>query len=129
MKLRNHLIQLRRFELQEKNRKVSDIEYMIREFEQMAADLDRQVHAEEERTGIRDPQHFSYSTFAKSARQRRDNLKNSVTDLLAQLEAAVQAREAAELELAKVQSPADRETADRAAPRRVDAPADSLTMR
>lgn len=109
MKLRNHLIHLRRFELQEKVRKVTDLEYMIREFEQMAADLDRQVHAEEERTGIRDPNHFSYSTFAKSARQRRDNLKTSVADLLAQLEAAQQARESAEQELSKVQPAAERE--------------------
>jgi len=109
MKLRNHLVHLRRFELQEKVRKVADLEYMIREFEQMAADLDRQVAAEEERTGIRDPGHFSYSMFAKSARQRRDNLKTSVADLLQQLEAAVQAREAAELELAKVVPAAERD--------------------
>jgi hypothetical protein len=125
MKLRNHLIHLRRFELQEKVRKVTDLEYMIREFEQMASDLDRQVHAEEERTGIRDPNHFSYSTFAKSARQRRDNLKTSVADLLAQLEAAQQARESAELELAKVQPAGDREP-DRVV-RRPDAP-DTLAL-
>lgn len=109
MKLRNHLLHMRRFELQEKVRKVADLEYMIREFEQMAVDLDRQVHAEEERTGIRDPEHFSYSTFAKSARQRRDNLKTSVADLHAQLEVALQAREAAELELTKVQPAGERD--------------------
>ena len=113
MKLRNHLAQLRRFELQEKIRKVNDLEYMVREFEHMASDLDRQVMAEEERTGIRDPNHFSYSTFAKSARQRRDNLKTSVGDLMAQLEAAVQAREEAEQELAKVDSTAAREEENR----------------
>ena len=103
MKLRNHLAQLRRFELQEKIRKVNDLEYMVREFEHMASDLDRQVAAEE------DPNHFSYSTFAKSARQRRDNLKTSVSDLMAQLEAALQARQEAELELAKVDSAVARE--------------------
>jgi hypothetical protein len=125
MKLRNHLIHLRRFELQEKVRKVTDLEYMIREFEQMASDLDRQVHAEEERTGIRDPNHFSYSTFAKSARQRRDNLKTSVADLMSQLDAAQQARESAELELAKVQPSAEREP-ERVV-RRPDAP-DTLAL-
>lgn len=119
MKLRNHLAQLRRFELQEKIRKVNDLEYMVREFEHMASDLDRQVTAEEDRTGIRDPNHFSYSTFAKSARQRRDNLKTSVADLMAQLEAALQARQEAELELAKVDNAVAREEEAR---ERSDAP-------
>ena len=54
----------------------------------MAADLDRQIAAEETRTGVKDPAHFSYSTFAKSASQRRDNLRASADGLKAKLEAA-----------------------------------------
>ena len=61
-----------RFEADEKSRKVSELEDMIREFEQVASDLERQIQAEEERTGVRDPAHFNYSTFARSATQRRE---------------------------------------------------------
>lgn len=82
-----------RFEADEKVRKVSDLEQMIREFEQVAVDLDRQIQAEEERTGVRDPAHFNYSTFARSAAQRRDNLRASAAGLKARLDAAVRERD------------------------------------
>ena len=74
MKSREAAARLKRFEADEKARKVAELEHMIREFEGMASDLDRQVIAEEERTGVKDPAHFAYSTFARSASQRRDNL-------------------------------------------------------
>ena len=61
---------------------------MVRDFEQMIVDLSRQITAEEERTGIKDAAHFAYSTFAKAAAQRRDNLVTSVADLRLKLEAA-----------------------------------------
>jgi flagellar protein FliJ len=61
---------------------------MIREFENMAFDLDRQIKAEEDRTRIKDPAHFAYSTFAKSASLRRDNLRTSAEGLRVELETA-----------------------------------------
>jgi hypothetical protein len=61
---------------------------MISDFEHVAADLARQIAAEEERTGIKDPAHFAYSTFAKAAGLRRANLLTSVADLRVKLEAA-----------------------------------------
>ena len=73
MKPRESALRLKRFETEEKIRKVADLESMIREFDQMAADLDRQIANEEDRTGVKDRFHFAYSTFAKSALQRRDN--------------------------------------------------------
>lgn len=88
MKARETALKLKRFEADEKARKVSDLEQMIREFETMAHDLDRQIHAEEDRTGIKDASHFNYSTFAKSAAQRRDNLRSSIAELMVRLEAA-----------------------------------------
>ena len=88
MKSPETALRLRRFEADEKARKVQDLEYMIHDFEQMSADLDRQIHAEEERTGIKDVSHFSYSTFAKSAKQRRDNLVASIDELREKLTAA-----------------------------------------
>lgn len=82
-----------RFEADEKQRKVQDLEQMINEFEQVATDLDRQIKAEEERTGIRDSAHFAYSTFARSAAQRRDNLKASAAGLKPRLEEAMRERD------------------------------------
>lgn len=88
MKSREAVLKLRRYELEERLRTVTDLESMIRDFEQLAGDLDRQVTVEEDRTGIKDPKHFAYSTFAKAVAQRRDNLRVSVLDLKAKLELA-----------------------------------------
>jgi flagellar protein FliJ len=93
MKSRETALRLKRFEADEKARKVADLEHMIREFEAMAADLDRQIQAEEDRTGIKDPGHFAYSTFAKSAGARRDNLRTSVSELRLKLAAAQRERD------------------------------------
>ena len=95
MKARENALRIRRHVVDEKNRKVEDLERMIREFDVMAADLDRQIQAEEDRTGIRDRSHFSYSTFAKSAAQRRDNLRTSNDAMREQLAAAVRERDEA----------------------------------
>ncbi|MEW5965096.1 MAG: flagellar export protein FliJ [Pseudomonadota bacterium] len=86
---------VKRFDVDEKARKVTDLEHMIRDFETMASDLDRQIQAEEEQTGIKDKAHFAYSTFAKSASQRRDNLRASVAELRTRLESAVRELEEA----------------------------------
>jgi flagellar protein FliJ len=88
MKPRDSALRLKRFEATERARKVASIETMIGDFEHVAADLARQVAAEEERTGIKDPVHFAYSTFAKAASLRRANLLTSVADLRVKLENA-----------------------------------------
>src|ERR1700736_1734598 len=77
MKSRETLIPLKKFQVDEKRRKVMQIEGMIAEFDRMAADLDREILAEQERAGIHDPAHFAYPTYAKAALNRRDNLKRS----------------------------------------------------
>ncbi len=102
MKVREAALRLKRFEAEEKAQKVKALEQMIREFEQMAQDLERQVSAEEERTGIRDTSHFAYSTFARSAVQRRSNLLASIADLEAKLASAVQERDEVLEELGQV---------------------------
>ena len=58
MKARESALRLKRFAADEKQRKVADLEHMIREFDGMASDLDRQIKAEEDRTGVRDPGPF-----------------------------------------------------------------------
>ncbi len=82
-----------RFEADERVRKVNDLEHMIREFEHVAADLERQIQAEEERTGVRDAAHYNYSTFARSATVRRENLLASAAGLKTRLEDAIRERD------------------------------------
>ena len=88
MKSRDALIRLKRFDVEEKRRKVADIEAMIGDFNHMAVDLDRQITIEQERAGISDVNHYAYPTFAKAAIQRRNNLAASAADLAARLAAA-----------------------------------------
>ena len=109
MKPRESALRLKRFAAEEKTRKVADLEAMIREFDQMAADLNRQIATEEDRTGVKDRSHFAYSTFAKAAAQRRDNLTVSVEDLRAKLAVAVQDRDTANDILSKSETGENRE--------------------
>ncbi|MBL4757716.1 MAG: flagellar export protein FliJ [Rhizobiales bacterium] len=88
MKSRKSLIRLKRFQVDEKRRQVSDIESMIADFQKMSGELDMQIKAEQERSGIDDVTHFAYPTFAKAAMQRRDNLLTSVEELNIQLATA-----------------------------------------
>ena len=88
MKSRDSLIRLKRFQVDEKRRQVAQIEMMIAEFERLAADLDQQIRAEQERTGIHDVTHYAYPTFARAAMQRRDNLRTSTEELRTQLQDA-----------------------------------------
>ena len=88
MKSRDALIRLKRFDVEEKRRKVADIEAMIGDFNHMAVDLDRQIAIEQERAGVSDVNHYAYPTFAKAAMQRRNNLAASAADLAAKLAAA-----------------------------------------
>src|SRR5215467_3384975 len=82
------LIRLKKFQVDEKRRQVAQIEMMINDFERMAAELDQQIDIEHQKTGISDVAHFAYSTFAKAAIARRDNLLNSSADMKGKLEAA-----------------------------------------
>jgi len=79
------------------------IEGMIGEFERIAGDLDREIRTEQERSGIHDPSHFAYPTYAKAAMQRRENLKRSADDLKTQLDEAKEAFADALAELKKVE--------------------------
>lgn len=82
------LIRLKKFQVDEKRRQVAQIQMMISDFERMASELDQQIDIEQTKTGISDVAHFAYSTFAKAALTRRDNLLNSANDMKGKLEAA-----------------------------------------
>jgi hypothetical protein len=111
MKSREGTLRLKRFQVEEKRRQVGQIEAMIAEFERMARELNDQVLAEQERSGIHDAGHFAYPTFAKAASQRRDNLAASERALRDRLAAAKAAHEEAEAELAKAEAIAERDMA------------------
>jgi len=103
MKSRETLIRLKKFQVDEKRRKVAQIEAMIAEFERIAGDLDREIKVEQDRAGIHDPGHFAYPTYAKAAMTRRENLKRSTGELRTQLDEAKAALGEAFEELKKVE--------------------------
>ena len=103
MKSRDTLIRLKKFQVDERRRKVAQIEGMIAEFERMAAELEREIKTEQERAGIHDPAHFAYPTYAKAAMQRKENLKRSADELKVQLDDAKAALGEAFEELKKVE--------------------------
>lgn len=104
MKARENLVRLKRFQVNEKRKQLTQLDMMISEFERMAAELDLQIAAEEKKAGITDVNHFAYPTFAKAARQRRDNLMGSQADLKQQRESAQSLLEEAEAELARAEA-------------------------
>lgn len=110
MKSRDNAVRLKRFQIEEKRRQVGQIETMIEEFNRMISDLDQEIEAEHRRTGIADDKHFAYSTFARAAIQRRENLQTSVSDLDSQLTTARAALDLAEAELARDEERIDRDS-------------------
>ena len=110
MKSRETLIRLKKFQVDEKRRKVMQIETMIAEFDRMGTDLEREIKTEQERAGIHDPAHFAYPTYARAALQRRDNLLQSAQDLEGQREDARAELEEAFEDLKKFEILDDRET-------------------
>src|SRR5438034_99678 len=103
MKSRETLVRLKKFQVDEKRRKVGQIESMIADFERIAFDLEREIKAEQDRAGIHDPNHFAYPTYAKAAIQRRENLKRSADELRIRLEDAKSLLSEAFEELKKVE--------------------------
>lgn len=111
MKSRETLIRLKKFQVDERRRRLAQIEAMVAEFERMAADLEREITLEQERAGIHDPAHYAYPTYAKAAIGRRENIKRSKADLTSQLEAAREALGDAFNELKKVELIEERDQA------------------
>ncbi|MHA6645721.1 flagellar export protein FliJ [Mesorhizobium sp. A623] len=103
MRPRGNLVGLRQFQVNEKRRQRLQLDMMIADFERMVRELDYQIDAEEKKVGISDINHFAYPTFAKAVRLRRDNLKNSQSDLQRQRTAAEPSLSEAEAELSKAQ--------------------------
>jgi flagellar export protein FliJ len=103
MKSRENLVRLKQFQVNEKRRQLTQLDMMIAEFDRMATELELQITAEEKKAGITDINHFAYPTFAKAARLRRDNLKDSQFDLAQQKSTAEAILAEAEAELSKAE--------------------------
>ncbi len=115
MKSRDSLVRLKRFQVDEKRRRVAQIESMAADFLRIAADLDREIVNEEQKAGIADPLHFAYPTYARAARARRENLVRSAAELKEQLSDAKGQLDEANADLVKAQGLEGREKgADRA---------------
>jgi hypothetical protein len=69
------------FDPDERRRRIAQIETMIAEMAHAAVQLDREIEAEQVRSGINDPTHYAYPTYAKAAGARRDNLRRSIEQL------------------------------------------------
>jgi len=82
------VLRQKQFEVNEKETKVALLRSMIRDFDNVIGQLERQIAAEEGRTKIKDAQHPAYSMFAKAAAKRRQNLLVSVAHTRSMLDVA-----------------------------------------
>ena len=118
MKSRDTVVRLKRFQVEERRRRVRQIELMVAEFARISGELEREIANEDKRAGISDPRHFAYPTYARAAAARRDNLKSSIGELTAQLEDAKAALDEAQAELVKAEA---LEVRDKGTERQIDA--------
>jgi hypothetical protein len=109
MKSRDNAVRVKDFAVREKRRRLGQLDLMINEFNRMADELTVQIESEERKSGISDVSHFAYSTFAKAARLRRDNILNSREDLASKRAAALDELTSAEAELSRAEALDQRE--------------------
>ncbi|MHC5307911.1 flagellar export protein FliJ [Bartonella sp. LJL80] len=109
MKPRESVVRLKMFQVREKRRQISQLDMMMAEFERMATELEMQIASEERKSGLTDIHHFAYPTFARAARQRRENLMNSIRDLQIQKASAEMALHESEAELERAQALEERD--------------------
>jgi len=81
MKPRESTIQAKEFRAASLRRQLAQFDRMIADLEVIRGELAKQIETEEKRTGVADPENFAYSTVARAARDRRDNLTETLTDL------------------------------------------------
>ena len=84
------LIRVRQWELEEKRRKLADLEGLAAQLDEAIARLDDEVRMEQ---GVASASHevsFAYAPYAQAAIERRRTLKASLEDVRLQIEAAAQ---------------------------------------
>jgi flagellar protein FliJ len=93
----------RSMQVNETARKIAELERTIRELKGTVSELDLQIQSEEVRTRIFNPAAPGYSSFCRSARQRRENLCTSIIRL--EVESGAARRELAQV-MEQAKSPA-----------------------
>ncbi|MEM8551262.1 MAG: hypothetical protein AAGF45_02710 [Pseudomonadota bacterium] len=81
MKPRESTIQAKEFQAAALRRQLAQFERMVGDLEIIRTELGKQIDLEERRTGVSDPANYAYSTVARAARERRDNLTTTIRDL------------------------------------------------
>ena len=74
---RGTIREIKKFQVDDRRRKVAQFQLMIAELERLEADLKREISLEEKRVRINDPTNFAYPLFARAAIQRRENVRRS----------------------------------------------------
>lgn len=104
MRNRESLIRLHKFHVDEKRRKLAELDLMLQEFRARERELEAQVIEEQKKAGISDVAHYAYPMFAKSVIRRRQNILASIEDIDRQIEAAKEELSAAFRELKKYET-------------------------
>ncbi|MBY7649819.1 MAG: hypothetical protein C4617_04960 [Candidatus Liberibacter europaeus] len=100
MKSQEQKMRLKDSQVKDKRRQLQQLRATILSFKKTVANLEEQISIEERKSGIYDINHFAYSIFAKSTRQRVDNLLISIKELLLK-------QESLEADLEKIDSEID----------------------
>jgi hypothetical protein len=79
-------VRTEQFEVSQTERRVALLDKMIRDFDNIIANIDKQIATEEDRTRVKDPGHPAYSTLAVAAAKRRQNLLSSLSQVKSILE-------------------------------------------
>jgi hypothetical protein len=95
-----------RFEATTKARAVADLQSAISELDQLRSELNAFIRREEKRTGVSDSTRYTYSTVAVVARERVLKLNQSIAELTAKLEVAIEERDRADAALAALETTA-----------------------
>ncbi len=109
MSNRLSLLKLKKFDVEEKRKRLRQIDDLIAELEANILELKGQIEEEHRKTGIDDETHFAYSTFAKSARLRCEKMRTSITTLSSHRVAAEEHLNGAIEEWRKVETLVERE--------------------
>ncbi len=91
MKPRVSTIQAKEFQAASLRRQLAQFDRMIGDLETIKAELTKQIEQEERRTNNDDPASVLYSTVARAARDRRENLSATLDDLTGRRERVVEA--------------------------------------
>jgi flagellar export protein FliJ len=81
MKRRDTLLRLKRFKVEDLQRRLSTLGAMCADLERKLADLEESVARERQRANDTDIGRLAFPSFLRSIEQRRENIKISLTDL------------------------------------------------